>query len=60
MSTEPLPCPFCGGPPADDGRLYVHCANAECYAFGPTAATREAAVILWNRPTRVPSDGGVR
>lgn len=60
-SVQPLPeglnksCPFCGSSnvrvavphPRDHKKYAVLCYNEECMADGPTAATQEEAVELW-------------
>lgn len=52
MSDEISPCPLCEGKPYVDGGgdicpdYWVGCGR--CYASGPAAKTREAAIVAWN------------
>jgi Lar family restriction alleviation protein len=52
MKTELLPCPFCGGvelePVQTENDGYaVYCAD--CYATGPEATSKQAALTAWNQ-----------
>lgn len=55
-----LPCPFCGGSPAQVGTSYGWVSCTSCNAEGPTTSI-PAAVDAWNRratPASGPVSGG--
>lgn len=59
---EPLPCPFCGGPPRTfqyDGATQVSCSNTHPNCAGTDVV---APIVMWNRratPTALASPSGV-